>query len=276
MTISARTKLIALFGDPVAHSLSPALHNAWIAAAGLDAAYVALRIAEEGADAAFQALGGFGFHGANITVPHKARAAAVASKRDAAVEALGAANTFRWEADGTLAAFNTDAGGAVGALDDAAPGWRTRVKSALVVGAGGTAKAVCWGLKGAGVGRICVVNRTRARAEEISGAAVMDWAQMDAAFAEADLIVQTTTLGMTGRAPGAWPVAAAKADAIVMDAVYAPLETPLLAAARARGQQGVDGLGMLLHQAARAFEIWFGIQPDLALGRKVLERSAGG
>ncbi|NWG53956.1 MAG: shikimate dehydrogenase [Hydrogenophilaceae bacterium] len=275
MTISARTKLIALFGDPVSHSLSPALHNSWIEALGLDAAYVALRIGEKEADAAFASLAAFGFHGANVTVPHKARAARAAQRPAPAVVALGAANTLLWE-EGGVAAFNTDAQGAVDALDDAASGWREGVKSALIVGAGGAAKAVAFGLRAAGVSRISVVNRTRARAAEIEGADIADWAAMDAAFADADLIVQTTTLGMKGQPPGAWPIAAAKGTAIVMDAVYAPLETPLLKAARMRGLQSLDGLGMLLFQAARAFEIWFGVKPDIALGRKILERSAGG
>ncbi|MBI1186440.1 MAG: shikimate dehydrogenase [Alphaproteobacteria bacterium] len=275
MTISARTKLIALFGDPVSHSLSPALHNSWIAAMGLDAAYVAVRIAETDADAAFASLKAFGFHGANVTVPHKARAAAAAQRPAPAAAALGAANTLLWE-EGGVAAFNTDAQGAVDALDAGAPGWRAQTKRALVIGAGGAGRAVTWGLRQAGVGRIDVINRTPERAAATPDVFVHPWEAMEAAFSEADLIVQTTTLGMEGQPPGDWPMGAARASAIVMDAVYAPLETPFLKTARGRGLTAVDGLGMLLFQAARAFEIWFGATPDIALGRKVLERSAGG
>ncbi len=273
MIITARTALYAVLGDPVSHSRSPALHNAWLKAAGRDAIYLALPIAEAGADAAFAALSAYGLKGANVTVPHKARAARVAARRDAGVEALAAANVLTWE-EGSLSAYNTDAPGLLAALDEGAPGWRAKARSALVLGAGGAGRAAAWALAGAGCS-VTIANRTLERAEAAAslapGMRVAPWARLEAAFAAADLIVNTTTLGMAGAPDFDWPLAAAPAHAIVMDAVYAPLETALLRAARARGLAAVDGVGMLLHQAALSYEIWFGERPDLALGRAALE-----
>lgn len=275
MKITAQTRLLAVIGDPVAHSLSPALHNAWLDEAGIDAAYAALRVDAASADAAFAQLSAYGLYGANVTVPHKERAARIAAVRDEASEALQAANTLKWDDKGAIAAFNTDAPGLVAALDDSAGGWRSQTGAALVIGAGGAGRAAAWGLSRAGVRRVFVANRTRAKADALAALVprteVLDWSALAEGFAGADLIVQTTSLGMKGQPAPDWPVSAAPAHAVVMDAVYAPLETGLLAAARARGLTALDGLGMLLHQAALAFEIWFGVKPDLATGRAALQ-----
>lgn len=268
--ISGKTKVFAVVGDPVTHSLSPAMHNSWIAAAGLDAVYVALTMRGEGVDA----LPRSGLFGANVTVPHKERAAALATHRDPIVERLGAANTLRFDAAG-VSAFNTDAPGFIASLDEDAPGWRATTKTALVLGAGGAARAIVGGLADAGVSRVLVANRTASRAAEVCAvtpaAMSWEWNDLSAAFAQADLIVNATSLGLSGSPSPDWPIAAAPSHACIVDIVYRPLETPLLAAARARGLKTVDGLGMLIHQGALAFDIWFGVKPDTRAARKVLE-----
>jgi shikimate dehydrogenase len=273
--ISGKTKVLAVLGAPVTHSLSPLMHNAWLAAAGIDAVYVALPFSEAG----FAALPSVGLFGANITVPFKESAAAIAVRRDKIATRLGAANVLRFDADGP-SAFNTDAPGFVASLDEGAPGWRARVRTALVLGAGGAARAIAWGLADAGAARIVIANRTPARAEAtaaaVPGAETWDWNDLAGAFAQADLIVNATSLGLAGAASPDWPIHAAPAHAIVADAVYKPLETPLIAAARARGLATVDGLGMLIHQGARAFEIWFGVRPDVRGARLLLERALVG
>ena len=267
--ITGRTKVLAVLGNPIAHSLSPPMHNAWLDAAGIDAAYVALPIEGD----VFAALPALGLYGANVTVPHKERAAAIATQKDEAVARLGAANVLRFAPEG-VAAFNTDAPGFVASLDEDAPGWRARVRTALVMGAGGAARAIAWGLAAAGVPQILVSNRTQARAHEVCaacpGAAPWPWSSLGDGFAKADLIVNATSLGLAGGSSPDWPIAAAPAHALVADAVYKPLETPLLAAARARGLATVDGLGMLIHQGALAFEIWFGVKPDTKAARTQL------
>lgn len=268
--ITGRTKVLAVLGNPIAHSLSPPMHNAWLAAAGIDAAYVALPIEGD----VFGALPALGLFGANVTVPHKERAAAIATRKDDAVTRLGAANVLHFAPGGDVAAFNTDAPGFVASLDQDAPGWRSRVNTALVIGAGGAARAIAWGLAAAGVPRILVSNRTEARAHEVCaicpGSAPWPWANLGDAFAQADLIVNATSLGLAGGPSPEWPIAAAPAHALVADAVYKPLETPLLAGAKARGLATVDGLGMLIHQGALAFEIWFGVRPDTQAARALL------
>jgi len=266
MSLTAKTKVLAVLGDPVGHSLSPLMHNGWIGDHGIDAVYVALRVSDD-ASAFFAGLKSAGFHGVNVTVPHKELAARAADRSGLAV-----ANTLRWAEDGVLEAFNTDGTGFTDALEDAAPGWRARVKSILILGAGGGARGIAETLQGDA--RMLIANRTRARAEDlalsIKNAEAADWADLPVLFAQADLIVQTTTLGMGGNVSPAWPVAHCKAGAIIVDIVYRPLETPLLKAARARGLVGVDGLGMLIHQGARAFEIWFGVKPDTSKARERL------
>jgi shikimate dehydrogenase len=270
MTISGATKVLALIGDPVAHSLSPVMHNGWISDHGLDAVYVALRLAGEDAAASIRALGGFGLLGANVTVPHKAAAARAADRAESAV-----ANVLRWEEDGSLSAFNTDGMGFVDALDEAAPDWRGRVKRVLIVGAGGAAQAI-GGALSPHVDTVHFANRATARAEA-AGAALRNgralrWEDLERGFGAADLIVQATPLGMEGQESFDWPIGVCRQSAIVADIVYRPLDTELLCAARARGLIAVDGLGMLIHQGARGFEVWFGVRPDPAKARERLIR----
>lgn len=277
MTITGKTKVLALFGNPVAHSLSPQMHAGWIADHGLDAVYVALPLEAKTAEATMKALRGVGFHGANVTVPFKDAAAAAADWQDEAALDLGAANMLQWH-EGDLYAANTDAPGFIAALDEQAPGWRDRVKRALVIGAGGAAKAIAYGLARADISNIDIVNRSVQRGAETATSvapvaksiAARTWDELGAAFADADLIVNATTLGMVGKDRADWPMDQAKAGAIVADAVYAPLETDLLRLARARGLDVVDGLAMLIHQGALSFQRWFGVAPDTTKARERL------
>lgn len=261
------TKRYAVIGDPVSHSLSPLIHTGWIADHGLDATYEAYQLCSQDPVSAIRSLTQFA--GMNVTVPYKEAAAAAADRSETSV-----ANVLRWEADGTLSAFNTDGLGFFDSLDEAAPEWRSGLTRALILGAGGAAQAIA-GMMSPFARTIAVANRTRPRAEDLAASLangqVRDWADLAGAFAEADLIVQTTSLGMAGAQSPAWPFPVCSARTIVADIVYRPLETPFLAAARARGLKAVDGLGMLIHQGALSFEIWFGIRPDAAKARKRLE-----
>jgi shikimate dehydrogenase len=271
MKISGKTPVYAVLGDPVAHSLSPAMHNAWLDAAGIDAVYVALRAA--GPDP-LAALATLELAGVNITIPHKEAAAALAVEADARAHRLGAANVLTRRAYGGYAAANTDAPGFIAALDEAEPGWRARVQTALVVGAGGAGTAILDGLKEAGVAHLMLANRTFERAAagafRVGGVEALSWDSLSQAFAAADLIVNATSVGLKGQGGADWPFHAARKGAIAADAVYRPLRTGFLNAAVANGLATVDGLGMLIHQGALAFEIWFGQRPDTKAARALL------
>jgi shikimate dehydrogenase len=260
------TKRFAVIGDPVSHSLSPLMHTGWFADHGIDATYEALPLRSDDPVAAIRALEGFA--GVNVTVPHKEAAAKAATRGEGAV-----ANVLRWEADGSISAFNTDGAGFLDSLDEDAPHWRGGVKQVLILGAGGAALGVAQALA-PHVEAIAIANRTASRAEAMAASIpdgrALRWSDLDRGFANADLIVQATTLGMAGQPAMAWPVAACRPNTIVADIVYRPLETGLLQAARARGLATVDGLGMLIHQGARAFELWFGLKPDTAKARERL------
>jgi shikimate dehydrogenase len=210
-------------------------------------------------------LGSLGLGGANVTVPFKEAAARAANATD-----LSVANVLRWDEARKLSAFNTDGPGFLRALSEAAPDWRVRVRRALVLGAGGAGQGIAQAL-GPHVEAVYIANRTFSRAEEaasvLTNARPLRWDDLERGFGGADLIVQTTTLGMEGQPAQSWPVHACRPDAIISDIVYRPLETPFLKAARARGLFGVDGLGMLIHQAALSFELWFGIMPDAEKAR---------
>lgn len=265
MKITAATRVLAVIGDPVSHSLSPIMHNGWIADHGLDAVYVALPLRSDDPVAAIRALKGLGFAGLNVTVPHKEAAARAADRNQGPV-----ANVLCWNENGALEAFNTDGPGFLDALSGAAPDWRARIKRVLIVGAGGAAAGVAQALS-PHVDTVHFVNRTAVRAEAVAqtipNGRAMRWEEIERSFGVADLIVQATTLGMDGQPAIEWPVSFCRAEAIVADIVYRPLETELLRAARARGLATMDGLGMLIHQGARAFELWFGIKPDGAKAR---------
>lgn len=275
MTISGETSVLAIFGDPVSHSLSPVIQNGWIEDNDLDAAYIALQIKARDPLGAFSALRSMRFYGANVTAPHKQTACLIADSLDPAAAALNAVNTLLWDEDGKIHGYNTDAPGFIAALDEGHTGWRSMTGAALVLGAGGAARAVAWGLAHAGVRRVLIASRTRKNAEEVAAIAphcqAFDWSRLGDLFEGADLIVNCTTLGMTNaqqfEPEGGWPVARAPDHCVVMDTVYSPLETPLLRAATARGLVALDGLGMLIHQGALAFETWFGVLPNVTTAR---------
>ncbi len=277
-SLSGNAKIAGVIGWPVAHSLSPRLHGYWLQTLGIDGAYVPLPVAPENISDALRALPKLGFAGANVTVPHKEAALAAVDEVSEIANRIGAVNTLICKSDGTLYGDNTDAFGFIENLRAGAPSWRPDSGRALVLGAGGAARAVITALIDAGVTEISLSNRTLARADDVAqyiggNVAVVPWEARDTAAEGVTLLVNTTTLGMTGKAPLEMDIRALADDAVVTDIVYAPLQTPLLASAHARGLTTVDGLGMLLHQARPGFEAWFGVRPEVTadLRRHVLE-----
>ena len=276
MILTGTARLAGVMGWPVGHSRSPRLHGYWLDAYGIDGAYLPLPVAPEHSQTALRARPLLGCAGVNLTVPHKEAALGVGDRVDTLARRIGAVNTVVVAADGTLDGTNTDAFGFTENLRAGAPDWEPS-RAAVVLGAGGAARAVCVGLADAGVAEIRLANRTAARAtrlaDELSGIQPVAWEARGDALDGAGLLVNTTTLGMTGAPPLDIALDALAGDAVVTDIVYAPLETPLLAAARARGNVTVDGLGMLLHQARPGFAAWFGHEPDVtdALRAFVLE-----
>lgn len=275
--LSGRARIAGVLGWPVAHSLSPRLHGYWLQRYGIDGAYVPLPVRPADLDSALRALVALGFAGGNVTVPHKEAAVRVVDALTPAARRIGAVNTLIVGADGALTGDNTDAFGFLENLKAAGIAPVAGLGCAVVIGAGGAARAVVAGLVDAGIGAIRLVNRSRGRADALAAAiggpiTVVAWAQRNHVLADAGLVVNTTTLGMTGSEPLDLALDAVAPEAVVTDLVYAPLITPLLAAASARGLRTVDGLGMLLHQARPGFRAWFGRDPRVtpALRRFVL------
>jgi shikimate dehydrogenase len=264
MTEGARAACV--IGWPIKHSRSPLIHNYWIAQHRLNAVYRREEVAPEAFAEFISQLAARGYVGANITIPHKETALAL-SEPDARARAVGAANTL-WFAQGRLQSTNTDVEGFTANLDAAVPGWDGKLDDAVVLGAGGSARAVIFGLCERGCKRIHVVNRTAVRADALRerfGEAVRaaDWRALPRLLARAGLLINTTSLGMTGQPPLEIDLSPLQGNAVVTDLVYAPLETALLKAARRRGLGTADGLGMLLHQAVRGFQLWFGVRPEV-------------
>lgn len=260
-------KNVCVIGWPIEHSRSPLVHSHWIERYGIDASYGKEAVRPEDFEGFVRGLAERGYRGASVTVPHKQAALALADHADDTARAIGAANTL-WLEDGALHATNTDAYGFMTHLDLSAPDWDAPERPAAVLGAGGAARAVLAGLAGRGLSEIRLLNRTRDRAEALAGrhgpeVRVHDWEARDAALSGCGLLVNTTTLGMTGAPELEIDLDGLPDDAVVADIVYAPLETKLLGAARGRGLRSVDGLGMLLHQGALGFEHWFGIRPEV-------------
>ncbi len=261
------TTRACVIGWPIEHSRSPLIHGHWLAKHGIDGAYTKQEVEPGNLDHFLSSMREQGFAGANVTVPHKEQALVLADHADDAARAIGAANTL-WLEDGRLQASNTDAYGFLKNLDQEAPGWDTLSKSALVLGAGGAARAVLFGLLSRSFDDIRLANRTRERAESLAGhfdgpIHLVDWEQRSERVAGCGLIVNTTSLGMTGSPPLEIDLTGASVDAVITDLVYVPLKTKLLEQAEARGLRTVDGLGMLLHQAEPGFEKWFGIRPEV-------------
>jgi shikimate dehydrogenase len=266
MTAATKPRAACLIGWPAAHSRSPLIHHYWLRSLGLEGGYNIEAIPPEGFAEFVLHLSTHGFVGANVTIPHKERALAL-TKPDERARAVGAANTL-WYEGGELCSTNTDIEGFIDNLDACAPGWDAATNDALVLGAGGSSRAVVFGLIGRGVKRVVLVNRTLERARALAdqfGAQVhlVSWEAIGEWLPRVDLLVNTTSLGMHGQPALEIDVGRLPAHAVVADLVYVPLQTPLLAAARARGLQAADGLGMLLHQAVRGFELWFGQRPQV-------------
>jgi shikimate dehydrogenase len=271
-TLSGAARLAGVIGWPVGHSRSPRLHGFWLAAHGIDGAYVPLAVPPDRLAAAVAALPWLGFRGANVTIPHKQAVLGLCDRVSDEARRIGAVNTLVIDADGRLEGRNTDGFGFLANLRAALPAWSAEAGPAVLLGAGGAARAVAVALLDAGAPEIRLVNRSRARAERLAGdladrrLTVADWESRAAALAGVALLVNTTSLGMAGQPPLDLDLARLPQDAAVNDIVYVPLETPLLAAARARGHATVDGIGMLLHQARPGFDAWFGVLPEVSAG----------
>lgn len=266
MTTSA-VPTACVIGWPVKHSRSPIIHRHWLAELGIAGDYVRHPVEPEQTAAFFSGFVGGPFVGCNVTVPHKEVAFAAVDHADDVATTLGAVNTV-WVENGRLHGSNTDAEGFIANLEQSAPGFDANPGAAIVLGAGGAARAVIWALKARGFAPIHVVNRTRDRAEAMAerfGSAIRPagWDELPALLPQARLLVNTTSLGMEGQPPLVIDLGAANDALLVTDIVYTPLETPLLKAGRERGLRTVDGLGMLLHQAVPGFERWFGQRPTV-------------
>ena len=265
MRAETKARAACLIGWPAAHSRSPLIHHYWLRTLGIDGGYNIEAVPPEGFAEFVLHLSTHGFVGANVTLPHKERALAL-STPDARARAVGAANTL-WYDNGELRSTNTDIEGFINNLDAAAPGWDA-AEQALVLGAGGSSRAVVFGLIERGIKRVHLANRTIDRAQTLAdqfGASVhpVAWDAIGDLMPGAGLVVNTTSLGMHGQPALEIDLSRLPSHAVVADLVYVPLETALLAAARARGLKTADGLGMLLHQAVRGFELWFGQRPQV-------------
>ncbi|MEM7320146.1 MAG: shikimate dehydrogenase [Pseudomonadota bacterium] len=263
-----RIPLAGVIGHPVAHSRSPNLHRHWLRTLGLPGFYVPMDVAPQDLEQVLRTLPLAGFVGVNITVPHKTKVMALADQVTDRATLIGAANTLIFKADGKIHADNTDGYGFVENLRAGAPNWNPTSGPAVVFGAGGAARAVVSSLADAGVPEIILSNRTKTRAEQLksdfgSRVVVADWVQAGNIVEEADLVVNTTTLGMVGKPELRVPLDGLKSGSVVTDLVYTPLKTRLLREAEEAGCTTVDGLGMLLHQAVPGFQRWFGERPNV-------------
>lgn len=263
-TLSGHARKAGVLGWPVAHSRSPRLHGWWLAKHGIDGAYLPLPVQPDRFEAAVRAMVDLGFAGANVTIPHKEAAYALCDEVDEVGRRAGSVNTLVFGEDGRIRGTSTDGYGFLESIREQAPGWQAGDGPAVILGAGGAVRAVAAAMLDAGCPRLVLVNRTPERAEalarELGGPVEVATV---APLAEAMLLVNGTSLGMQGQPPLEIDLAPLPAGAVVADMVYVPLETPLLAAARARGLRAVDGLGMLLHQARPGFRAWFGLEPQV-------------
>ena len=270
--MSKEHKAVCVIAWPAGHSRSPLIHNYWIKQHRFDAEYRREAVPPEKFADFVKSLRTNGYVGANITVPHKETALKLSEPDDRA-RAVGAANTL-WYGDGKLRSTNTDVEGFLANLDATTPGWDRGLSTAVVLGAGGGARAVIFALLAREVSRVYVINRTEARAKALQkkfGARVQvaRWDETTGLLGGAGLLVNTTTLGMVGQPPLEFNLRAPP-SMVVADLVYDPLVTGLLASARARGLRTADGLGMLLHQAVRGFELWFGVRPEVTAELRAL------
>lgn len=260
--------LAGVIGTPIAHSKSPRLHQHWLRRYGIAGYYIPMDVASDDLEAVLETLPKLGFVGLNVTIPHKERILTLADVVSDRAALIGAANTILFRSDGKVHADNTDGYGFIENLRQGAPDWSPKSGAAAVIGAGGAARAIVTALIDAGAPEIRISNRTKSRAETLRQEfgvkiKVYDWVQAGNMFEGATTVVNTSSLGMQGKPPLRIPLDGIEKTAVVTDLVYAPLETELLAYASSIGCRTVDGLGMLLHQAAPGFERWFGVRPEV-------------
>ena len=258
--------LVAVLGSPVAHSKSPLLHGFWLKQFGIQGHYVPIDVMAADLEQVLQTLPKMGFVGANVTLPHKEKILSIADQISDRAALIGAANTLVFQPDGKLYADNTDGYGFIENIRQHAPDWQAKDGPALVLGAGGAARAIVSALLEAGAAEVRISNRTRARADQIKSdfggrVGVVDWVKAGAEIEYAHTLVNTTSLGMTGKSALTVSLDKLNPETLVTDIVYSPLETELLKAARSKGCRVVDGLGMLIHQAVPGFQRWFGQKP---------------
>jgi shikimate dehydrogenase len=268
MSDPKRFLLAAVMGWPVMHSRSPLMHNYWFDKLELAGAYVPLAIEPGKLGPALRALHPLGFSGCNLTIPHKEDAMAIVDEVDEVAKAIGAISCVVVRSDGSLFGTNNDWFGFINNLKQEQPGWRADAGPIAVIGAGGGSRAVCYGLMREGATEIRLVNRTRERAEAIANEvggpiAVLPWEARHDALDGVAMAVNTTSQGMVGQAALDLRLDRLPNTALAADIIYIPLETPYLAAARARGNPTINGLGMLLHQGRPAWKMWFGIEPEV-------------
>lgn len=263
-----RIPLAGVIGSPVAHSKSPQLHRHWLNTHGIVGHYIPMDVSRENLGQVIRTLPQMGFVGVNVTIPHKEAVMELADNITDRATLIGAANTLIFLADGKIHADNTDGYGFIENLRSGVPDWNPKAGPAVVLGAGGSSRAVVVSLLDAGVEEIMVTNRTRVRAEKLREdfghrLTVVDWVQAGNVIEDAALVVNTTPLGMVGKPELRVPLDGLRAETVVTDLVYAPLKTGLLQSAAEAGCRTVDGLGMLLHQAVPGFERWFGPRPEV-------------
>ena len=268
MSDNGQFKLAGVFGMPVFQSRSPIIHNYWIKKYGLRGAYGHFPVQIENVEAALRGLWALGLAGCNITQPHKLVAMRLMDKLDPVAKRIGAINCIVVQPDGSLYGYNNDGIGYLQSLRDARPDWRADEGPITVLGSGGGARAVVISLVDEGAREIRLINRTRARAEELASGMesvvrVVGWDERHDALDGVALLANTTNQGMYGQPPLEIKLDLLPRSAMVSDLIYNPLETPLLAAARTRGNLTVNGLGMLLNQAIPAFNAWFGVKPEI-------------
>ena len=272
-----KMKLAGVIGQPIAHSRSPHLHGHWLKRYGISGHYIPMEVAQSDLKSVLETLPKMGFQGVNVTLPHKEAVLELADSVTDRAALIGAANTLTFTADGRIQADNTDGVGFLANIQDYVPEWSAKSGPCVVFGAGGASRAIIAALSQAGAPLIRVTNRTRARSDALKdhfGAKieVVDWVQAGNVLDDASLLVNTTSLGMQGKSALRVPLDGLRPETVVTDIVYTPLETELLRTAKAAGCRTVDGLGMLLHQAAPGFERWFGTAPevDMDLRKAVL------
>jgi len=261
--------IAGVMGWPIAHSRSPLIHNYWIRQHNLSGAYGAFPVNPANLEAAIRGLQALGLAGCNITIPHKVNAMAYVDWVHPLAQRMGAINTVVVQKDGALHGFNNDGFGFIHSLLEAQPNWQANAGPIVVLGSGGAARAIIVSLLDAGATHIRVVNRTHSKAEELvqefgSSLTSVQWVNREDALVGASLLINTTSQGMHGEPALDISLNQLPSDALVSDAVYIPMETPLLKEARLRGNVTVNGLGMLLHQARPAFQAWFGVMPDVS------------